>query len=431
MSLGSKLTTTSAQVSYLSAGRLKGAHFCTARTADSAAVRPGPDDAPPLMTSGRPSSSPERSRRNRTDTFSVSASSTPAGMFQQRPRACRSASISLADSLLAPVFLSPPSEACWLERLAPPPDAFSLFSKAAILSSRDLSLDSGREEACFAGLSDSLRSGAFAVSAWATCGFGRAAGAGALSGRRVLSCGCSAAMASAIGSGFSGCGSACAVFCSAGSGAGSGFTSCLGWGLGATSVAGTGFGSSFGFGTSSDLGCSFGLGAGGGASAASTGLGLASGVGGLSVSTLLSPTFCASATISGRCVGVGAGVSRMVAFLSPSRICVIDSTGTISTGRASTSLTSNAEGARSVNKPRASAAACMITDVVSPTFNLLVLFLQGDEADIAEARRGDPGHDLHDGAIVGNLVAAHIDALVVTGLGDGLQLGHHLVNGNF
>src|SRR5690606_8157165 len=214
-------------------------------------------------------------------------------------------------------------------------------------------------------------------------------------------------------------------------GAGSGFTSCLGWGLGATSVAGTGFGSSFGFGTSSDLGCSFGLGAGGGASAASTGLGLASGVGGLSVSTLLSPTFCASATISGRCVGVGAGVSRMVAFLSPSRICVIDSTGTISTGRASTSLTSNAEGARSVNKPRASAAACMITDVVSPTFNLLVLFLQGDEADIAEARRGDPGHDLHDGAIVGNLVAAHIDALVVTGLGDGLQLGHHLVKGNF
>src|SRR5690606_42042236 len=46
-----------------------------------------------------------------------------------------------------------------------------------------------------------------------------------------------------------------------------------------------------------------GSGAGGGSADLSTGLGFGSGVGGASVSMSASPTFCASGTVSGRCVG--------------------------------------------------------------------------------------------------------------------------------
>ena len=98
----------------------------------------------------------------------------------------------------------------------------------------------------------------------------------------VLSCG-GAGVGSLAGVGL---GSACLT--------GSGLTSSLGCGTGVTSVAGIGFGCSFGFGASSVFGFSIGVGAGGGAEVVSTGLGLASGVTGLSVSTLFSPTFWAS-----------------------------------------------------------------------------------------------------------------------------------------
>ena len=75
--------------------------------------------------------------------------SAPAGMFQQPcDLAALVASISLCDNLL-PVVLSPPSDACWVERLAPPPDGFSLSSKAATSSALNcLSSDFGLD-ACF------------------------------------------------------------------------------------------------------------------------------------------------------------------------------------------------------------------------------------------------------------------------------------------
>ena len=80
------------------------------------------------------------------------------------------------------MFFSPPSADCCVERLAPPPADFSLLSSAAILSSSDLSSDFGRDDASLDGLSESLWSGALAVSACAACGFGLACGAGTVLG---------------------------------------------------------------------------------------------------------------------------------------------------------------------------------------------------------------------------------------------------------
>ena len=128
---------------------------------------------------------------------------------------------------------------------------------------------------------------------WRVCacgGCGLASGAGAFSGSLTASASArSATIVSATGSGL---------------------TSCLGCGCGVTSVAGTGS-ARLGLGLLDRLGLAAarpavgfgsGLGEGGGAAArrppASA---LASGVGGLSLSILLSPTFCASGTMSGRC----------------------------------------------------------------------------------------------------------------------------------
>ena len=110
----------------------------------------------------------------------------------------------------------------------------------------------------------------------------------------------------------------------------------------------------------------------------STGFGLASGVLGFSVSTVFSPTFWASGTMSGRWVGRGAGFSCITAFLSPCNVCATASIGTMSTETDSTSAVGSAAGADSVSRPKASAAACKITDVVRPVliFRLLILFLQ-------------------------------------------------------
>ncbi len=106
-------------------------------------------------------------------------------MFQQRWTWPRSASISLCDSFEPPVVRSPPSAACWVERLAPPPAAFSLLSSAATSSaSNSFSSDFGLAASFFAGFSASLRSGALAV--WAFGGCGRPAASGALRARRHL-----------------------------------------------------------------------------------------------------------------------------------------------------------------------------------------------------------------------------------------------------
>jgi hypothetical protein len=56
------------------------------------------------------------------------------------------------------------------------------------------------------------------------------------------------------------------------------------------------------------------------------------------------------------------------------------------------------------------------------------LFLKRYETQVLEACRGDACHHLHHGAVVGIGVAAHIDALIVAGRGDRLELRDDLVD---
>ena len=273
----------------------------------------------------------------------------PAGTFQQRWIWPRNASISLWVSFWPLVVFFAPSEAVSVERLAPPPDAFCLLSRAATSSSTSSFFSASLAAVFFsAGLSESLRSGALAV--WACGGCGRASGDGAVFGSVTLS--------------------ASGVSATTGSGTGSGLTSCFGFGSGVTSVAGTGLGSSWAtFGASGfGSGAGSGFGSGAAASAVSTSRGFGSGVGGVFRSTSFSPTSRASGTGSGRSVGFGAAFSAAGAFFSPCWTWVIDSTGTMSTGKASTSATSNGRGADRENRPNPSSAACMMTEDVSPAF---------------------------------------------------------------
>ena len=122
---------------------------------------------------GCPRSAPDGSSLNCTETRRLSASMRAGRMFQQRCTWLRRASISLCDSLAALVVFSPPSAACSVERLAPPPEAFSLLSSAATWSaSNSLLLGLRLGYACLTGFSASLRSGALAV-----CGLAAAAAA--------------------------------------------------------------------------------------------------------------------------------------------------------------------------------------------------------------------------------------------------------------
>src|SRR5262249_30527759 len=136
------------------------------------------------------------------ETLRSCASAAPAGTFQQRLIWPFSASISLWLSFVPMLVLSPPSEASSLERLAPPPDGFSLLSSAATSSALNcFSSDFGLLACLTSGFSASLRSGVLAVSACG--GFGRASGDGAELGRLVASAsGVSATIVSATGSGF-------------------------------------------------------------------------------------------------------------------------------------------------------------------------------------------------------------------------------------
>src|SRR5690606_19373484 len=109
-------------------------------------------------------------------------------------------------------------------------------------------------------------------------------------------------------------------------------------------------------------------------------------------------------------------------------ICVYSLIETISTGSDSTSATWYGLGADSASIPKPSAAACRTSDADRLFFmSGTVLLLQGDQSEIAEAGSRDAGHHPHDGAVIGGAVAAHIDALVIAGRADGLELGHHLV----
>ena len=60
-----------------------------------------------------------------------------------------------------------------------------------------------------------------------------------------------------------------------------------------------------------------------------------------------------------------------------------------------------------------------------------VLLLERHEAKIVVAGRGNAGHDAHDGAVVGILVAPDVDARIVSRLGDRLEPRHDLVDPDF
>src|SRR5262245_18860038 len=106
----------------------------------------------------------------------------------------------------------------------------------------------------------------------------------------------------------------------------------------------------------------------------------------------------------------------------------------MSTGSASTSATLKAFGADSENSPKPITAACKTTDVVRPVFIgllLAILFLERDEAQVVVSGCRNSRHDLHDGAIVRRLVTPHIDALVISCLGDRLEFRHDLLDRDF
>ena len=162
-----------------------------------------------------------------------------------------------------------------------------------------------------------MRSGVFAVCAG---GVGLASGFATVSGS--LNASSAGLSTGGVGVGFaSSFGAGSDLTSLIASATGSGFTSSFGAGSVFTSVAGTGigFGSGWttGFGSGCGSGLATGVSEGFGASAASTGFGLVSGVGLVSTSVSLSPTFCASGTVWGFCVGLGVGFSALGAFLSP------------------------------------------------------------------------------------------------------------------
>src|SRR5690606_29622036 len=66
-----------------------------------------------------------------------------------------------------------------------------------------------------------------------------------------------------------------------------------------------------------------------------------------------------------------------------------------------------------------------------PSWRSAVLFLEGYEAEIAVACCRDARHHLPDGAIVRRFVAAHIDAFVITGGSDRLELGDDFFQRDF
>src|SRR5690606_10240876 len=271
------------------------------------------------------------------------------------------------------------------------------------------SLDAAVSRRCSCRRSGSRRSGVRGASARGGCG--RACGVGALAGRFT---------ASEVGA------SATAV-----SGAGSGATSWRGCGSGATSVVGTGSGAGFcsGSGVGSGFGVGgVGLGAGGGASAVSTGRGFGSGVGGAFRSVMLSPTSLAFSTISGRVVGTGAGRSATGGLGSPCALWATCSIGTMSAGKDSTSAMAISRGDDRLTRPKPIATACSASDVVNPVFNSAFLFLKRHQPEIAVAGGGNARHHPHHRAVIGGAVAAHIDALVIAGGGDGLELRHDLVD---
>src|SRR5690606_14957391 len=123
----------------------------------------------------------------------------------------------------------------------------------------------------------------------------------------------------------------------------------------------------------------------------------------------------------------------MGAFLSPCWIWVIDSIGTISTGNDSESCTSKAFGEENETTASATATACKATEDVRPAFMMAsaILLLEGHKADILETGGGNAGHDFHDGAVIGSLVTAHENALLIARLGDGLEFRHHFFDGDF
>src|SRR6185503_15110746 len=305
------------------------------------------------------------------------ASAAPGGMFMQVLICATSPSRALCDRVAdLPVVLpsvgSPPCP------VTAPRDFSELMSSATW--SAGLACLSGCVLAwsvCFLGVS-----AFFGVTSAVLTGVGLGgafcSSTGLLIGSGGAVCACGASLAVSVATSFCGC---------------------------ASSGAGIGVGAATGCGSGTGVGCG-----------ASTGLGavLTTGAGvDLSVccgdgwSSSVLPAFCAS----------WAGVSVLTTVLcsEPARILVKSEIGT-----RSTAIDSSTSGSTGLAEPSPMItmirrAAWAMTEVVTPVFIALfrlVLGLCRDQPDLGETARAERPHHLHHGAVVGALVAAHIDALV-------------------
>src|SRR6185312_17118845 len=105
------------------------------------------------------------------------------------------------------------------------------------------------------------------------------------------------------------------------------------------------------------------------------------------------------------------------------------STGSESSGVVSYILVENEISPQQITR------ACKATDAASvrSIFTSAPLLDLGDQGNVLEPGSGKTAHHFHDRAVVGLGVAAHEDALIgaAARIGDGLQLRHQFVGGDF